>query len=1138
VSEFETGKIERVAGPVVVASHMLGARMYELVKVGSSNLIGEIIRVEADTATIQVYEETTGIKPGETVERTGNPLSVELGPGLVNQFFDGTQRPLQVLLDKAGAFIRRGISAPPLDRKRKWEFTPLAKKGDKLSGGDVLGEVPETTLVRHKILVPPNMSGTLKSTVPKGSYALEEPVAEIETGHGTVRVFMVHSWPVRVPRPVREKVPSDTPLITGQRVIDFFFPISKGGTAAIPGDFGTGKCVTGDTPILLADGSLVRIGDLYEECVMGGKVHSGETLLEQIVLTKKIPKIITLDEDRLVESRPTLLYSTVVSSVIEIRTRTGRNIRLTPNHRLRILTPNLKVELREAKDLKPGDRALIPRFIPLRGIRKRISTLELLSEADLKRTYLGGANATKRFSRILKAHIKKYKQLSRDLGVNYSSLFNYAKARHSPSLHLAIEILKHLEISEKTLDFSRVRGKTTGHTVRVPSSMTRELAELLGLLLTDGTLRPTYVGFRNHDPIVLSRFRSLVEKLFDVRGYTCHEGLEYRVPNMMLGRLLAAIAQHPVGGRKFETISVPDIVLKGDRKIIAGFLKGVFHGDGSAVGRQETYVATDSAEFANQLAYCLLRLGIVCEIRQRSSRGKTRNLVTVRGRRNLESYFNLLRPIPKAKRTRKSLAKLRKISFAKDNHFDLIPVDSLLLERLTHEAKGSLADLARKGIRIYEYKRSGTIPLSRLRQLCAYLRSNRGVTLRPLLEEVNRLSRQVAFDEIVLVREDCKPTTVYDFTVEKTHNFVAGVGGVVTSNTITQHQLAKWADAEVIVYVGCGERGNEMTEVLETFPELKDPRSGQPLMERTILVANTSNMPIAAREASMYTGVTLAEYFRDMGYNVALMADSTSRWAEALREVSGRLEEMPGEEGYPAYLASRLAEIYERAGRVRVIGSDPKKLGSVSVVGAVSPSGGDFSEPVTQNTLRIVKVFWALSKPLAERRHFPAIDWLTSYSLYLDSLENWYRTQIGPEWSTLRKEAMALLQRDEELREIVMLVGPDALSESQRVILEAARMIKEDFLIQSALHPVDSYSPTEKTFQMMSLIMRFYDKMRNAVEQGVSLQRALEVPAKNEIARAKIQPSETFDSFAKELEGRMEEQFSALSSEVLKQSAP
>lgn len=328
-----------------------------------------------------------------------------------------------------------------------------------------------------------------------------------------------------------------------------------------------------------------------------------------------------------------------------------------------------------------------------------------------------------------------------------------------------------------------------------------------------------------------------------------------------------------------------------------------------------------------------------------------------------------------------------------------------------------------------------------------------------------------------------------------------------------------------------------MTEVLETFPELKDPRSGQPLMERTILVANTSNMPIAAREASMYTGVTLAEYYRDMGYDVALMADSTSRWAEALREVSGRLEEMPGEEGYPAYLASRLAQIYERAGHVRVIGTDPNKLGSVSVVGAVSPSGGDFSEPVTQNTLRIVKVFWALSKPLAERRHFPAIDWLTSYSLYLDTLESWYRTQIGPEWSTLRKDAMALLQRDEELREIVMLVGPDALSESQRVILEAARMIKEDFLIQSALHPVDSYCSPQKTFRLMSLIMRFYEKMKIGVDKGVSLQRALELPAKEEIARAKIHPSETFEELAKSIGTRIEQQFETLTTDLLEKPA-
>jgi len=352
-------------------------------------------------------------------------------------------------------------------------------------------------------------------------------------------------------------------------------------------------------------------------------------------------------------------------------------------------------------------------------------------------------------------------------------------------------------------------------------------------------------------------------------------------------------------------------------------------------------------------------------------------------------------------------------------------------------------------------------------------------------------------------------------------------GGFGTGKTMMQQQLAKWADASVIVYVGCGERGNEMAEVLETFPKLTDPRTGEPLMNRTILVANTSNMPIAAREASVYTGITIAEYFRDMGYDVALMADSTSRWAEALREISGRLEEMPGEEGYPAYLASKLAEFYERAGRVTVLGSE-EKVGSISVVGAVSPPGADFSEPVTQNTLRIVKVFWALDTELAHRRHFPAINWLTSYSLYLDNLDNWYVKEAGDEWIGLRKEAMALLQRDEELREIVMLVGPDALSEGQRVVLEAARMIKEDFLMQHAYNPADSYCDKRKTYDMMRLIVGYYKLMQKAVDEGIPLQKIVDLPVKTEIGRMRLQTADKFDDFTKTIGQRMETEFQQL----------
>jgi len=586
MSVFKPGKIERVAGPVIVAGGMLGAQMYEVVRVGDQGLIGEIIKIEADRATVQVYEETAGIRPGEKVERSGKPLSVELGPGITGQIYDGIQRPLTILFEKTGPFVRRGLTLPPIDKTKKWHFVPTVKEQAVVTGGDIVGRVKETTLITQQIMIPPNLSGRIRSIVNEGDYTVTEPVGELDSPSGPISLFMLNTWPVRTARGFKRKLPSNTPLLTGQRIIDFFFPIAKGGTATIPGAFGTGK-------------------------------------------------------------------------------------------------------------------------------------------------------------------------------------------------------------------------------------------------------------------------------------------------------------------------------------------------------------------------------------------------------------------------------------------------------------------------------------------------------------------------------------------------------------TMAQQQLAKWADASVIVYVGCGERGNEMAEVLETFPKLVDPRSGEPIMNRTVLIANTSNMPIAAREASVYAGITIAEYYRDMGYDVALMADSTSRWAEAMREISGRLEEMPGEEGYPAYLASKLAEFYERSGRVEVLGSDTR-VGSISIVGAVSPPGGDFSEPVTQNTLRIAKVFWSLDTDLASRRHFPAINWLTSYSLYTDSLDDWYRKEIGPEWTMMRKEAMNLLQRDDELREIVMLVGPDALSESQRVILEAARMIKEDFLMQQAYNPADTYCDKIKIDLMIKLILDYYKVMQKAVDANIPLQKVLDLPIKTEIDRMRLTAADNFPSFAEHIEEEMNKEFKSI----------
>ena len=573
------GNIIKIAGPVIVADGMRGTQMYEVVRVGDAKLIGEIIELEGDTATIQVYEETAGVKPGEKVESTGGPLSVELGPGVMGSIFDGIQRPLEVIKGISGDYIARGIDVDSIDKEKKWTFEPIAKVGDKVTGGDVLGQVQETSAVVQKIMVPPMIEGTIKSIAAQAEYTVLETIAEVETDDGIEEIQMLQKWPVRKGRPYQEKLDPDIPLITGQRAQDTFFCLAKGGAAAIPGPFGSGK-------------------------------------------------------------------------------------------------------------------------------------------------------------------------------------------------------------------------------------------------------------------------------------------------------------------------------------------------------------------------------------------------------------------------------------------------------------------------------------------------------------------------------------------------------------TVTQQQLAKWADADIVVYIGCGERGNEMTEVLTEFPFLDDPKTGNPLMDRTVLIANTSNMPVAAREACVYTGITIAEYYRDQGYDVALMADSTSRWAEAMREISGRLEEMPGEEGYPAYLASRLAQFYERAGRVITLGQDPKES-SVTVVGAVSPPGGDLSEPVTQNTLRICKVFWALDASLADKRHFPSINWLQSYSLYVESITNWWQENASDEWRANRDQAMVLLQKESELEEIVQLVGPDALPDSEQVVLETTRMLREDFLQQNAYDDVDTYCSPSKQAGMLATILKFHEAASGAVERGADVKDIAALTVKEDIARMKYIPEDEFEARIKEIQEKV-----------------
>ena len=581
---MSTGTIKKVAGPLVIAEGMRDANMFDVVRVSSQRLIGEIIEIHGDEASIQVYEETSGLGPGEPVESMGVPMSVELGPGLITSIYDGIQRPLDDIMKISGNNLKRGVEVASLKRDKKWEFVPAAKAGDEVEAGDVLGTVQETIVVQQKIMVPYGVKGTVKE-IKAGAFTVEEVVAVIATEKGDKELTMMQRWPVRKGRPYQKKLPPVKPLVTGQRVIDTFFPIAKGGVAAVPGPFGSGK-------------------------------------------------------------------------------------------------------------------------------------------------------------------------------------------------------------------------------------------------------------------------------------------------------------------------------------------------------------------------------------------------------------------------------------------------------------------------------------------------------------------------------------------------------------TVIQHQLAKWAEADIVVYIGCGERGNEMTDVLNEFPELKDPKTGQSLMERTVLIANTSDMPVAAREASIYTGITIAEYFRDMGYSVALMADSTSRWAEALREMSGRLEEMPGEEGYPAYLGSRLAQFYERAGHVVSLGKEGRE-GALSVIGAVSPPGGDISEPVSQATLRIVKVFWGLDSALAYKRHFPAINWLTSYSLYVDNMANWFNEEVAADWMEDRQKMMTILQEEAELNEIVQMVGMDALSPTDRLKMEAARSIREDFLHQNSFHEIDTYTPLRKQYLMMKLVLAFYEKSVDALNKGADMNTLIAMPVREKIGRYKYTTDADIESEYKNVEEELDKEVAA-----------
>jgi V/A-type H+-transporting ATPase subunit A len=1032
------GTIARVSGPVVTVEGLTGAKMFDVVRVGDLGLVGEIIRLVEDTATVQVYEDTTGLRPGDVVENTGQALSVELGPGLLKGIYDGVQRPLDVLQKNLGDFITRGFSAPALDEKKAWEFTATARPGSEVTAGAVLGTVQETPLILHKIMLPPDVEGTLER-LDSGTYTIRDEIGSLKMSAGSQSLFLSQKWIVRIPRPVRQKLAPGIPLLTGQRVIDTFFPVAKGGTAAIPGPFGSGKCVAGDTPVLLGNGELVRMEDLYAHARETGKVVIDGSD-EWIHLQRPI-SLYSLVDNRLVKSQTRTVYKGKSDSLIRVKTRSGRSVRITPVHRFFTIGVDGGLKETMARDLHCGDYIASVRKLPNPSVNRKVS--------------------------VVLPELRRW-----------------------------------------------------GKSIRVPERLTTDFAEFLGLFVSEGYVRgPRTVVFTSPDERLLERFRTLAEQLFGISGVV--ERPEGKTPNVLLrsGSLVDLMDRLGVG-RLAREKRVPFLVLSSGNEVLGAFLRGYYLGDGSLY-EGELEFSTASRNLQTDLVYALSRFGVLSDLGRRLVNGTESFRVFVRGIPSLTKLsLALASDAPKVTAIARYLESKRTPYGATD----VVPVSPETIERI-YRAQYPHCALLDAGIEIHNYIGSRERMVSSTYLHFVGPLPAKGVQSATESEAFRRSEwlEWVYGDEVVEIREEKDgPFDVFDVSLpDFGSNFVGGFGGILLHNTVMQQQLAKWADSDVVVYVGCGERGNEMTEVLATFPKLQDPKSGRPLLERTILIANTSNMPVAAREASVYTGITIAEYYRDMGYDVALMADSTSRWAEAMREISGRLEEMPGEEGYPAYLGRRVAEFYERSGRVITI-SPEGRPGSITVVGAVSPPGGDFSEPVSQNTLRVVRVFWALDAALASRRHFPSINWLQSYSLYVSDLEPFYQEHIAKEWVRLRQRALEVLQKESELQEIVQLVGVDALPEREKGILDVARMLREDYLQQSAYDEIDTYTSIQKQFRMLQTILTFGDKEQDAIQKGATVNQLQKMPVRDKLARMKSIPEKdlttAFDSLVSEMD--------------------
>lgn len=1037
-SESEYGAIYSVSGPVIVAENMIGCAMYELVKVGHDNLVGEVIRIDGDKATIQVYEETAGVTVGDPVLRTGKPLSVELGPGLMETIYDGIQRPLKTIKDiSQSIYIPRGIDAPALNRDVKWTFTPgKYTVGDHISGGDIFGSIFENSLLdNHKILLPPRARGTITWIAPAGDYTVDEKILEVEFDGKKFDYSMYHTWPVRVPRPVAEKLSADYPLLTGQRVLDALFPCVQGGTTCIPGAFGCGKtvisqslskysnsdaiiyvgCFAKGTQVLMADGSDRAIEDVQIGDKVMGKDGTPRTVVDLPRGKMAMYEVKQTTHHRSAHGAAGAM-DYVCSGNHKLVMRTPQNVGITTH----VLKGKKYTSVTYFKLVKTAAAGVVARR----------------ATKGFEHAHHGGEEGAKKAAAAFAASIDRA-PLDWDVEAqHYKDLSYYVKRSSYQLINPVFKESGNLADSLAELGIKKDAAPA--------------LAWLLAFWIGDGDIASSKFSSHLWDVETVEQ----IKKFGDILGLTTEVQDFFRSES----------------GAEQITVEADGIVAFDDE------FDSKADPTADELANAEYGVGAMSLTPPSSAAWTIGDATVQLRGTDAAEKNVFWDFVQNFGVRvaNKDSTDGFEKTVP---------AKLASESFDVRESFLAGLVDAAGLVKRDENNKAQSATVATT----YRGVCDGLVKLARSLGIRTSVTTKNGAN--------NALSYRVILSGAALsgVLSHCalsskraEPTSFvreavpFYFTVSETEE-ADYYGVTLPDDSDKQHLLSSLA----LVH-NCGERGNEMAEVLMEFPELFTEIEGrkEPIMKRTTLVANTSNMPVAAREASIYTGITLAEYFRDQGKDVSMIADSSSRWAEALREISGRLGEMPADQGFPAYLGAKLASFYERAGKAVALGS-PDRVGSVSIVAAVSPAGGDFSDPVTTATLGITQVFWGLDKKLAQRKHFPSINTSVSYSKYTNVLDKFY-DQNYPEFPTLRNRMKEILSNAEELEQVVQLVGKSALSDSDKITLDVASLIKEDFLQQNGYSTYDAFCPIWKTFDMMRAFISYHDEAQKAIANGAN----------------------------------------------------